>query len=93
MTYSAVNTPAAPAPPEHPPGGYFIMIGYEQTAAHCDTLSEARERGQKMCDEEPLPDSWSIHDEDGELVEDIVRSDGQTLADQAKAFGRPAARG
>ena len=75
------------APMECPPGGYFIMYGYEKTADHCGTLSEARKRGQELCDEDPLPGTWSIHDANGDFVEDIKRSDGKTLEDQIKVFG------
>lgn len=75
------------APPECPPGGYFIMYGYEKSADHRNTLTEARKRGQELCDEDPLPTSWSIHDEQGTLVEEIKRSDGKSLEDLIKAFG------
>ena len=75
------------APMECPPGGYFIMYGYEKTADHCGTLTDARKRGQELCDEDPLPGTWSIHDANGDFVEDIKRSDGKTLEDQIKVFG------
>lgn len=74
------------APPECPPGGYLIMYGYEKSADHRDTLTEARKRGQELCDEDPLTSSWSIHDAAGEFVEDIKRSDGKCLEDLIKAF-------
>jgi len=73
-------------PPECPPGGYYIMINFEQTADHCDTLSQARERGKELCDAEPLPTTWSIFDADGQFVEEIKRSDGKSLEDQIKGF-------
>lgn len=73
-------------PPEAPEGGYFIMIDHEQTADHRDTLTEARKRGQEMCDEEIVPTTWSIHDAQGQFVESITRTDGKDLAAQIKEF-------
>lgn len=73
-------------PAECPPGGYFIMINHEQTADHCATLTEARQRGKELCDAEPLPSTWSIADADGEFVEEIKRSDGKTLEVQIMEF-------
>lgn len=78
--------PRPGAPPECPHGGYFITYGYEKSADHRDTLTEARKRGQVLCDEDPLPSSWSIHDAMGEFVEDIKRSNGKSLEDLTKAF-------
>lgn len=76
--------------PEAPPGGYFVMYGYEKSADHCATLSEARASGQKLCDEDPLPGPWSIHDADGDFVEDIERTDGRSMSDQVRDFNAPA---
>lgn len=73
-------------PPETPSGGYFIMIDHEQTADHCDTLSEARTRGQELCDQEMLQSTWSIYDENSNFIEDIHRSDGKSLEDQVRDF-------
>ena len=75
-------------PPECPPGGYDIMINFEQTADHCDTLSQARQRGQELCDAEPLPTTWSIFDAGGQFVEEIKRSDGKSLEAQIKDFSK-----
>lgn len=77
---------AANQPPESPPGGYFIMMDYETSADHRKTLTEARQRGQELCDSEPVPCSWSIHDAAGVLVEDITRTDGRTLGQVMQAF-------
>lgn len=74
-------------PLECPPGGYFIMYGYEKSADHRDTLTAARKRGQELCDEDLLPNSWSIHDAESNFVEDITRSDRKSLEDLIKAFG------
>lgn len=76
----------AVAPSEAPPGGYFIMYNFEKTADHRATLSQARARGQELCDSDPLPATWSIHDENGDLVEEIKRSDGKSLGDLIKGF-------
>ncbi|WP_291517416.1 hypothetical protein [Acidovorax sp.] len=73
-------------PPESPPGGYFIMVDYEKSADHRDTLTDARARGQELCDTEPLPSTWSISDADGNFVEEIRRTDGKSLEDLIKAF-------
>lgn len=62
------------------------MYDYEKTADHRSTLTEARAFGQKLCDEEPLPSTWSIHDAHGDFVEDITRSDGRTLEQLIKDF-------
>lgn len=75
---------------EAPPGGYFVMYGYESSADHCATFTEARARGQVLCDEDPLPGPWSIHDAEGNFVEDIKRSDGRSLSDQIRDFERVA---
>jgi hypothetical protein len=83
---SPSECPTAGTPAESPPGGYFIMYGYEKTADHRSTLTEARACGQKLCDEDPLPSTWSIHDAEGDFVEDITRSDGKTLEQLIKDF-------
>lgn len=63
------------------------MCDYDTTADHCNSLSEARARGQELCDAEPLPSTWTIQDADGEIVEEIKRSDGKTLENLIKDFG------
>lgn len=73
-------------PPEAPPGGYFIMLDHEQTVDHCDTLTQARTLGQRLCDAEPLPGAWSILDAEGKFVEEILRSDAKTLDSLVKEF-------
>lgn len=69
------------------PGGYFVMINGEQSCDHKPTLAAARLAGQVLCDAEVLPASFSIHDGDGEHVEDILRSDGRDLSAQIADFG------
>lgn len=76
----------ASEPAESPSGGYFIMCDDDTTADHCNTLSEARMRGQELCDAEPLPTTWTIQDVAGKVVEEIKRSDGKTLEGQIKDF-------
>lgn len=68
------------------PGGYFIMIDSEQTVGHEKTLAEARRVGQSQCDKEVLPCSFSIQDENGNHIEDIKRSDCQSLSQQIASF-------
>lgn len=63
------------------------MYGYEKSADHRATLADARIRGQQLCDDDPLPNSWSIHDAQGVFVEDIKRSDGKSLEELIKCFG------
>ncbi len=74
-------------------GGYFVMIDSEQSAGHYPTLQEARDEGQKMCNAEPLPCTFSIQDEDGNEIEPITRSDGKGLAEQVADFNALYRRG
>lgn len=69
-----------------PNGPFFVMIDYQQSAAECASLAEARTVGQVLCDAEPLPCSFSIADAEGEHVEDITRTDQRSLADQVGRF-------
>lgn len=73
--------------PEAPEGGYFIVVDYETTVGHEQTLSGARARGQAFADMEILPASFSIINAEGEHVESIERSDGKSLQDQIAALG------
>ncbi len=65
---------------------YFVVIDHEQSVSDHATLEEARSEGQKSCDAEKIPCSFSIQDADGNHVEDIVRSDGRSLKDQVATF-------
>lgn len=80
------------AHPEAPEGGYYIMINHEQTADHCNTLTQARIRGLELCDQEPIPATWSIYDSGGQFVEAIERTDGMTLQEQVAQFNAQHAR-
>jgi hypothetical protein len=68
-----------PLMPAKQHGEFFIMYGYEKTVDSRPTLVEARTRGQQLCDEDAHPTTWSIHDAQGEFLEDIKRTDGKTL--------------
>ena len=74
-----VQSKLMPLMPAQQHGEFFIMYGYEKTVDSRPTLVEARTRGQQLCDEDPHPTTWSIHDAQGEFLEDIKRSDGKTL--------------
>ena len=63
---------------------FFIMINHEQTADDAKTLDEARRKAKDLCDNEPIPSVWSIYDEAGRHIEDVVRTDGRTLSDQVR---------
>jgi hypothetical protein len=80
-------------PAEAPEGGYYIMINHEQTADHCDTLTQARTLGLELCDAEPIPCTWSIYDAQGQFVEEILRKDGMTLQEQIAQFNATFGRG
>lgn len=67
---------------------FYIMINHEQTADTASTLDEARRKGQKLCDAEPLPGTFSIYDEDENLIENIQRTDGRDLSQQMADFNR-----
>ena len=65
---------------------YRVRVAFNLKGCLLYTSTEARACGQKLCDEELLPSTWSIHDEKGGFVEDITRSDGRTLEQLMKDF-------
>lgn len=67
-------------------GPFYVMLDFDQSVSEHATLQEARESGQRACDAEPLPCAFSIHDADGNHIEEIARSDGASLADRVAAF-------
>lgn len=71
---------------------FYIMMDHEKTADTANSLEEARKKGQKICDEELLPTTFSIYDGDGNLIEDIKRTDGRTLGQQVSDFNNQAGR-
>lgn len=54
--------------------GYYVMLDDDTTVAFAETLEEARQRGQELCDAEPLPGVFSIQDMDGNEIEQINKS-------------------
>lgn len=64
------------------------MVNYEQSAGSYMTLEKARVEGQRMCDAEPIPSTWTIADRDGNQIESIDRTDGSSLSDQIAAFNK-----
>jgi len=66
---------------------FYIMMDHEKSADTAGSLAEARQKGQRICDAEPLPAGFSIYDEET-FVEDIVRTDGRDLSQQIADFNR-----
>lgn len=77
----------SPQWPEAPAGGYFILVDYDQTVGHEQTLTEARQAARRMADGEILPSTFSITTADGVHVECGARSDGKSLQEQIAEFG------
>lgn len=70
------------------PTRYWVMIDYEQSVSDHATIEEARAAGQLSADQELLPCSFSIADDDGNTLEGIVRSDGKTLGELMTQFNQ-----
>ena len=70
---------------------FYVMINHEQSADSAETLEEARVKGQQICDDEPVPGTFSIYDED-QFVEYIERGDGRDLSDQIRDMKSPTAK-
>ena len=88
MTIERMNVLEAPNTSVPEPTEYFVMINYEQSAGSYPTLEEARTEGQRLCDAEGIPSTWSIAEADGNTIEPIGRTDGRSLSDQVAAFNK-----
>lgn len=54
-----------------PTAGYFVMMDYEKSADYLPTIEAARARGVEILNAEPFACSVSIHDDAGDIVEEI----------------------
>ncbi len=68
-----------------PVGPFWTMLDWDQSTGCDDTLAAARVRAKALFDSEPLPVFVSIHDADGNVVEDLGRSLGNALGRAALA--------
>jgi hypothetical protein len=66
---------------------FFIMINHEESADTATSLEEARIKGQAICDNEIIPCTFSIY-QDETFVEDIRRTDGLALGDLVTDFNK-----
>lgn len=56
--------------------GFYIMTDFEDSAGFAPTIEEARTKARELMAVEPFVVNFSIHDQDGELIEDLGRSAG-----------------
>ncbi|MCY1168787.1 hypothetical protein D9M73_87930 [compost metagenome] len=66
---------------------FYILMAHEQSAGAAESLDDARQKGQSLCDAEVIPTTFSIYDEDT-FIEDITRTDGRDLSQQIADFNR-----
>jgi len=67
MTTTTTTTPAGP---------FWTMLDWDQSTGCDDTIEGARVRARALFESEPLPCNVSIHDNEGEVIEDLGRSPG-----------------
>lgn len=69
---------------------FWTMLDWDQSTGFDTTIEDARTRAQALFVSEPFSVNVSIHDDAGDVVEDLGRSPGTALG--AAALARTSAR-